>query len=154
MRTQTTPGSALGGRGVDRDDPPVGDRAPQHLAVQHPRDEQVADELRLAAQLLARVASRLRAADVRSGLRERPWSCGRELGDGLEDPPVPGAAAEVPGEVVLDLLLAAELAVLEQSGDGQQHARRAEAALQRGVPSEGVLESLELGPLGETLRSS
>ena len=108
-------GHALGGRGVDRDDPAVGDRAPQHLAVQHPRDEQVADELRPRRE--ASRARRVAAASGRcaTGSPERSWSCGRELGDGLEDPTVPGAAAEVPGEVVLDLLLAAELAVLEQS---------------------------------------
>ena len=116
MRTQTTPGRRSAAEVSIEAIRAVGDRAPQHLAVQHPRDEQVADELRLAAQLLACVASRLRAADVRSDLGNDRGHAAGELGDGLEDPPVPGAAAEVPGEVVLDLLLAAELAVLEQSG--------------------------------------
>ena len=61
-------GHALGGRGVDRGDPAVGDRAAQHLAVEHPRNQQVADELGFAPQLLARVPPRVRPADVRPGL--------------------------------------------------------------------------------------
>jgi hypothetical protein len=60
----------LRGRGVDRDDAPVRDRAAQDLAVQHPRHDQVADEVRLPARLLARVAARHRAADLRAGLRD------------------------------------------------------------------------------------
>ena len=50
---------------VDRDDPAVRDRAAQHSPVQHARHEDVTDELRLAAQLLACVAPRLRSADLR-----------------------------------------------------------------------------------------
>src|SRR6185312_9516219 len=80
-----------------------------------------------------------------------PPSCRRELGDRLEDAPVTGATAEVAGQSVLDLLLAAELAVLEQRVDGQEHARRAEAALQRGVAGEDVLHPGELRLLGEAL---
>jgi len=58
-------GQLLRSRGVDRDDPAVRDRATQHLPVEHARHEQVADELRLAAQLLARVAPWVGAADLR-----------------------------------------------------------------------------------------
>ena len=76
----------------------------------------------------------------------------RELGDGLEDPAVARAAAEVAVEAPLDLLLVrAQLAVLEQGADREQHPRRAEAALERGVAGERLLEPLELGPLGEPL---
>jgi hypothetical protein len=51
---------------VDRDDAAMRDRAPQDTAVQHSRHEHVADELRLAAQLLARVTARARHADLRA----------------------------------------------------------------------------------------
>ena len=54
----------LGGASVDRDDARVRHRRAQHLAVQHPRQHDVARELRLAAQLLGRVAARSRAADL------------------------------------------------------------------------------------------
>ena len=149
MRTQTTPGTSLGGRGVDRGDPAVGDRTAQHLAVEHPRNQQVADELGFAPQLLARVPPRVRPADVRSRLGNGRGHACCELGDGLEDAPVAGAAAEIAGQSVLDLLLAAELALLEQRVDGQEHAGRAEAALQRGVTGESVLQPGELRPFGE-----
>src|SRR5207248_2532834 len=56
-----------------------------------------------------------------------------ELGDGLQDAAVARAAAEVAGEAPLDLLVADELAAFEESADGEEHAGRAEAALQRGV---------------------
>src|SRR5205085_6680028 len=59
--------------------------------------------------------------------------------------------AEVAGQAALDLLLAVELARLEQRGDREQHPRRAEAALQSSVAREGLLEPLELGPLREPL---
>ncbi len=54
------------GGGVDRRDPRVRDRAAQDPAVQHPRHEQVADELGLAAELLVCIEPRVRAADLRT----------------------------------------------------------------------------------------
>src|SRR5581483_9888296 len=72
--------------------------------------------------------------------------------DRLQDPPVAGAAAQVAGQGVLELLLVRrQLAVLEQRADGEQHPGRAEAALERGMAGEGVLEPRELRSLGEAL---
>ena len=65
----------LGGGGVDRDDPRVGQRGAQDLAVQHSRHVDVAGEPGPAADLLARVLARLRAPDP-VGNRV----CGRGLG--------------------------------------------------------------------------
>src|SRR5262249_54826898 len=59
----------LGTGGVDRDDAPVRDRAAQHAPVEHAREEEVAGELRLSAQLLARIAAWSRDADLRAGRR-------------------------------------------------------------------------------------
>src|SRR5262249_22729043 len=95
-----------------------------------------------------------RGADVTArsaiGSQGRWSSCGGELGDRLEDPAIAGASAEVPGEFVLDRLLVDEIALLEQRADGEQHPRRAKAALERGVAGEDLLEAGELRPLGET----
>jgi hypothetical protein len=64
-------GDLLGGRGVDRDDPRMREGAAQHLPVQHPRNHQVADELRLAHELLVRVPPWDGAPDLRAGLLDR-----------------------------------------------------------------------------------
>ncbi len=57
-------GHRLGGARVDRDDARVRHRRAQHLAVQHPRQHDVARELGLAAQLLGRVATGSGDADL------------------------------------------------------------------------------------------
>ncbi len=74
--------------------------------------------------------------------RSRPFgSCQvvTSLLDRGDDRRVPGAAAEVPGEHVHDLL-AGRCSAGEQIVGGDQDARRAEAALQRMVVLEGGLE--------------
>src|SRR5205085_10326360 len=59
----------LGGRNVDRSDATVRDRAPEHAAVEHARNEHVTHELRFSAELLARIAARPRGSDLRTGRR-------------------------------------------------------------------------------------
>ena len=125
MRTQTTPGIRSAADGVDRDDAAVGDGAAEHLPVQHPRHEHVPDELRPAGELLGRVEPGLAAADLaaRPGLPERRrHATAASSATAVDDPAVAGAAAEVAGEVALDLLLVRQLAAGEQRADGQEHA--------------------------------
>ncbi len=62
-------GDAFRRRRVDRDDAAMRDWAPQDPPVQHPRHDHVADELRLPAKLLLRVAARFRGADLCAGRR-------------------------------------------------------------------------------------
>ena len=50
-------------RRVDTDEPRVGDRRAEQLAVEHPRQEQVVGELRLPRHLRGRVDLRIRPAD-------------------------------------------------------------------------------------------
>src|SRR5262245_58045409 len=72
-----------------------------------------------------------------------------ELADGLEDPLVPRAAAEVPGEALPDVLDGPELPCRDERLRGEEHARRAEAALESRVARERVLEPGELLALRE-----
>ena len=70
VRTQTTPGIASCRAEVSIETMRAcGERAAQHLSVQHARDDDVAGELRLAAELLARVAARGRAPDLLGATR-------------------------------------------------------------------------------------
>ena len=82
--------------------------------MEHPRDDDVAGELRLAAELLGRVA---RGADWPTcGAASRQRSTdghaahAGELADRVEDAAVAGAAAEVPVQAALDLVRARQLA--------------------------------------------
>ncbi|MEJ7695096.1 MAG: hypothetical protein WKF78_00140 [Candidatus Limnocylindrales bacterium] len=58
-------GDRLGRRRVDREDPGMRVRASEHLAVEHPRNHDVADEFGLAAQLLGGIRACHRPADLR-----------------------------------------------------------------------------------------
>ena len=58
-------GYLLGCGGADRADACVRDRAAEDTAVEHSRDEQVADELCLTAHLLVGVEPGVRTADLR-----------------------------------------------------------------------------------------
>ena len=95
-----------------------------------------------------------RAADLRPG-RSRAASgrqSPRPAPDRLEDRAVAGAAAEVAGEAALDLLARVSSSPEASSAlTVSSIAGRAEAALERGVARERLLEPLELGPLGEAL---
>src|SRR5690242_4423063 len=61
----------------------------------------------------------------------------------LDDPLVAGATAEVPGEPFLDLVEAGVRVVLQERLDGDDEARRAEAALQPVRLAEGLLHGPE-----------
>ena len=151
VRTQTTPGIFSAARRVDRDDAPVRDRAAQHLPVQHARHEHVADELRLPAELLAGVAARCGAADLRlrpstvvvierrraprppRGIRDSRYS-GRGCRPGCAGSPPRSRARREASRA---------LTVSSIPGVQKPHWRRR-------VPGERLLEALELGLLGES----
>src|SRR5919109_5535986 len=72
--------------------------------------------------------------------------------DGLDDVLVAGAAAEVALEPAPDLVIGEPVAVrAEELGAGHDHPRRAEAALERVVLPERLLERMELAASRETL---
>src|ERR671925_612842 len=76
----------------------------------------------------------------------------RRRADGLDDVLVAGAAAEVALEPAPDLRLGEPVAVRAEELDAaHDHARRAEAALERVVLPEGLLERMELAALREAL---
>ena len=64
----------------------------------------------------------------------------------------PAAAMLIGGAAATALVLVrAQLPVLEQRADGEQHPRRAETALEPGVPRERLLQPFEFRPLGQPL---
>ena len=75
-----------------------------------------------------------------------PHLLGREV-DGAVDLGVVAAAAEVPGEGLLDLVEGRVRVLLEESGGGHQEAGRAEAALVAVLLDEGLLDGVELVPV-------
>src|SRR6185503_19150282 len=76
----------------------------------------------------------------------------RRLLDRLDDVVIPGAAAEVALEAEADLLLGGARVLLQQRDRGHHEARRAEAALERVVLVERLLDGVELAPgAGEAL---
>src|SRR5262245_59845210 len=96
-----------------------------------------------------------------------PWGASLSGGvprygaDGVDDPLVAGAAAEVAGEPLSDLLVSRIGVVPEEGGHGHDEARRAEPALQPVVVAEGrlhwreptlgrghALDRHDLGPVG------
>ena len=100
VSTQTTPGIASAARVSIETMRACGDRAAQHLAVQHPRQHDVAHELRprrAASRARPGAAPSGRPAARRSGSRSSVLtpSTPAMLADGLEDAPVARAAAEV-----------------------------------------------------------
>src|SRR5262245_31710667 len=71
--------------------------------------------------------------------------------DGLDDLVVAGAAAQVAGDAVADLVLARVGVAGEQRARAHQHAGRAEAALQAVALPEAFLERMQLAARGEAL---
>src|SRR4026207_291814 len=69
----------------------------------------------------------------------------------FHDVQIPGAAAQVAGDRLADLLLARVLVALEKRAAGHQHARRAEAALQRVLLGKAFLDRMELAALLQPL---
>src|SRR5262249_15441369 len=82
---------------------------------------------------------RLAAADLRGEL------------DGIEDPPVAGAATQVAGDGDLDLIARGARVLVEERGRAHQHAGRAEAALTAAYLIEAVDERIEVRRPGERL---
>ena len=70
---------------------------------------------------------------------------------GVEDLLVPGAAAEVPGERLADLVVRRVRDAPEEIGRGDDEARRAEAALHRAGVGERLLHRVEAGVAAEAL---
>src|SRR2546425_1056963 len=97
------------------------------------------------------------ASGGRGPARRTPcgWPCllpghvfGRPL-DRLDDVVIAGAPAEVAFQLVADLLLGGARIALEELGGRQDHARRAEAALQAMLLPEALLDRMEIAVLGE-----
>src|SRR6185369_508971 len=84
------------------------------------------------------------------GLRLPPADLRGEL-DGVEDPPVAGAATEVARDGDLDLLARGARVLVEERGRAHQHARRAEAALAAAHLIEAVDERIEVRRARERL---
>src|SRR5215217_3805562 len=75
----------------------------------------------------------------------------RCLLDGLDDVPVPRAAAEIPGQLVFDLLRRRVRIVGQERFRREQHPARAETALQRALLDERALNRMELAGEREPL---
>ena len=143
-----------GRAGVDRPDAGVRMRASQHLADQLALHGEVGAELGAARHLVDAVgAQRARADPLELGaafavdlLLHRSGSS--HLGGGVEhrahDLVVAGAAAQVAGQPVAHLRLGGVRALFQQRLGGDQEARRADAALQRGVLQELALQRVQL----------
>src|SRR6267378_2500193 len=71
--------------------------------------------------------------------------------DGVDDRLVAGAAAVVAGNMASDLFSGTLLLLQNQILSGHQHARRAEAALQRVLLVESLLQRLQLAGIRKTL---
>src|SRR5882672_12275044 len=71
--------------------------------------------------------------------------------DGLDDVHVPGAAAQVAGDRLADVLLAGLLGARKERAAGHQHARRAVAALQAVLLPEAFLDGVQLAVALESL---
>ena len=139
-------GRRLRRRGIDRLDARMRVRRAHERHMRHARQRHVADELRAALRQPRQVRPRHRAADIgvrpvergEGGrvvvgdfhrARSRPLL--RHRLDRIDDRLIAGAAAVVAGDVLADFLAARHAAVAQQLLRGQQHAGRAEAALQR-----------------------
>src|SRR5438876_6450858 len=78
-------------------------------------------------------------------------AAGRHLGDRGDEFRVPGAATEVTGNPVADLLLARAGVLLQERGGRHDRAGNAEAALWRAVTDEGLLNRMQRPGLGQAL---
>src|SRR5207248_4104622 len=95
---------------------------------------------------------------VREAVAALPWLVpprrGQLLGGllhRLDDVVVARAAADVALEAVADLLLGGLRVLVEQRAGGDDHPRRAEAALQAVLVPESLLDGMELAGLGDAL---
>src|ERR1700731_3896559 len=71
----------------------------------------------------------------------------RRLLHGLEDADIPSAAAQIAGQPLLDLRQRGLRVPFEQVVGGEDHARRADAALRSATLEEALLDGMELLPL-------
>src|SRR5262245_8180909 len=78
-----------------------------------------------------------------------PAALVRGIQDGVDDRLVTGAAADVAGYGLGNLLARRRRVAVEQRLGGHQHARRAEAALSREMLHEGRLQLMQVRPFGE-----
>ena len=147
------PGHGVGARGVDLEDPGVGVRAAQDLAVDHPRQPHVVRVLRLARHLLQGVGARQRLADHVVGRRPVvPFHglAGRDH-DRVDDLGVARAAAQVAAQVLADILLGWVRVLGQQGLGGHHHAGRAVAALDPEALGERPLHGIEFAVATQAL---
>src|SRR5262249_609145 len=153
-------GERLGLRGVDRDDARVWVRAAQHLADELARQVEVGAEARASGDLVDAVRSDRARADVALPVGPVRAVLGHWLspsqGRGrvlhrADDLVVSRAPAKVPRQPEADLVLRRIRRALEQRLAGHQEARRADAALERCMLEELLLQRMELLALGQAL---
>ena len=138
---------------VDREDSRVRVRAAQRVSPEHPRCRQVARVRELAGRLRRAVdaldaladAADAELAPARDAHGPRSPARRRQP-DRVEDLLVAGAAAEVPGERLADLVLARVGRALEQRGGRDDQPGRAEAALHRARVDERLLHGMKVSP--------
>ena len=149
-------GHRLGARDVDRDDAGVRRRAAQHLAVEHARARPCRRRTRPRRAASRAPSSRCSerptcGAAVRVGRRRSRRGHPGELADGLDDALVAGAAAEVAGERAAHSAALVRSPAASSDETVSSMPGGAEAALQRGVAHERILEPRELRLLGQPL---
>ncbi len=109
-----------------------------------PGDDQVARVGELALHLRRRVGARDELADLADLKRAaRSASCARGQPHGVEDLRVAGAAAEVAGERLADLVVRRVRAAPQQIGRRDDEPGRAEAALHRACVDECLLHRMQ-----------
>ena len=135
---------------VDRDDARVRVRAAQHGAVQHARQREVGAVVGAAGHLVerrrggsGRVPTYLNVAFAHRGAF--PHLRGR-VEHGADDLVVAGAAAQVAGQPVARFFLGRIRVRVEQRLGRDDEARRADAALQRRVLEELLLQRVQRSP--------
>ena len=136
---------------VDLEDPRVRVRAADRAAPEHPGRVEVARVGELAGDLRDRVGATGRRRADRGGSCRVAVLIAGSLVNRVEDLLVPGAAAEVPGERLADLVVARIGHAAEEVGRGDDEPRRAEAALHRARLGERALHRMELAVARETL---
>src|SRR5205823_4245890 len=85
-----------------------------------------------------------RASTSRSSMRPRDAQAPCRVHHGVDDGVIPGAATDVAGELLTDLLAARVGQPAEEIVDREQEPRRAVAALKREVVAERGLDRMEL----------
>ena len=143
-------GHRHGLRDVDRDDAGVGMRAAERVPPEHPGRVEVARVRELALHLGRAVRPAGGLADVaelepgrRLGRVVVESSCPGRGPNRVEDLLVAGAAAEVAGERLADLVVRRARRVVEQVDGGDDQARRAEPALHGSGGEERLLDAVQ-----------